>query len=380
MTTPSANPHAVRGENERRIFQRDKTPHIFRPIPFRSLTLRNRIMVSPMCQYSASDGVANDWHFQHMAARAVGGAAVVFTESVAVEPRGLITTHCLGLWNAEQRDAFARITRFVKSQGAAPGIQLNHAGRKASVDRPSDGSRPLAPERGAWPVIAPSALPFGDGYPLPAEMDDAAIERTLALFAASARMAREAGFEIIEVHAAHGYLVHEFLSPLSNKRSDHWGGSLENRARFLLSAIDAVRSEWSDDRPLFVRASATDWVAGGWDLDSTVALARLLKAEGKVDLIDCSSGGLVQAQKPVIHPGYQVPFAAAVRSGAGIATSAVGLIHGADMAEQIVANGQADMVCLGRAMLEDPFWPLHAAKALRAEIPWPIQYERGNIY
>jgi len=376
----STNPHAARGENERRIFQRDRTPHIFRPIVFRGLTLRNRIMVSPMCQYSAQDGTAGAWHFQHMASRAVGGAAVVFTESVAVEPRGLITSHCLGLWNEAQRDAFRPITEFVRTQGAASGIQLNHAGRKASVTRPWEGSKPLAATEGAWHTIAPSAIPFGANYPVPAGMDDRAIEEMLGRYAASARLAREAGFDIVEVHAAHGYLVHEFLSPLSNRRADRWGGSLENRSRFLLSVVDAVRSEWPDERPLFVRASATDWAEGGWDLESTVQLARLLKDRGKVDLIDCSSGGLVQHQKPAIHPGYQVGFAAAVRNAAGMATSAVGLIHGPDMAEAIVANGQADMVTLGRAMLEDPYWPLHAAKALRAEFRWPIQYERGNIY
>ncbi len=380
MDAKPVNPHSTRGENERKVFQRDRTPHIFRPIDFRSVRVRNRITLSPMCQYSAENGVAGDWHFQHLYSRAVGGAGIVVTESVAIEPRGLISSHCLGLWNDAQRDAYARIARAVKSAGAVPAIQLNHSGRKGAVGRPWEGGKPLTREDGAWPLIAPSALAFAERYQVPAALDEEGIARTLDLYAVAARRAREAGFEIIEVHAAHGYLVHEFLSPLSNQRTDRYGGSFENRTRFLLEAIKAVRSEWPDERPLFVRISATDWTEGGWVLDDSVALARALKATGQVDLIDCSSGGLVQRQKPVIHPGYQVPFAAAVKSGAGIATSAVGMIYGADMAEQIVANGQADMVSLGRAMLIDPYWPLHAANALRAGIDWPVQYERGNIY
>lgn len=380
MDATPANPHATRGESERKVFQRDETPHIFRPITFRSVRVRNRIILSPMCQYSAVNGVPGDWHFQHLASRAVGGAGIVFTESVAIEPRGLISSHCLGLWNDEQRDAYARIAYFVKSAGAVPAIQLNHSGRKGAVGRPWEGGKPLTSEQGAWPVIGPSALAFGDGYQVPAGMDGESIARTLELYAIAARRAREAGFQVVEVHAAHGYLAHEFLSPLSNQRTDRYGGSFENRTRFILEAVEAVRTQWPDDLPLFVRISATDWAEGGWDLDSSVQLTQVLKATGKVDLIDCSSGGLVQRQKPVIHPGYQVPFAAAVRSRAGIATSAVGMIYGPDMAEQIVANGQADMVSLGRAMLIDPYWPLHAAKALRTSTTWPVQYERGDIY
>ena len=380
MDATPANPHSTRGENERKVFQRDRTPHIFRPIEFRSVRVRNRITMSPMCQYSAENGLAGDWHFQHLCSRAVGGAGIVFTESVAIEPRGLITSHCLGLWNDEQRDAYARITKFVKSAGAAPAIQLSHSGRKGAVGRPWEGGKPLTKEQGAWPLIGPSALAFGDGYQVPSAMDAETIAKTIELYAVAARRAREAGFQIIEVHAAHGYLAHEFLSPLANQRTDQYGGSFANRTRFLLAAIDAVRSQWPDELPLFVRISATDWAEGGWDLESSVQLARALKATGKVDLIDCSSGGLVQRQKPIIHPGYQVPFAAAVRSRAGIATSAVGMIHGPDMAEQIVANGQADMVSLGRAMLIDPYWPQRAARTLRAEVKWPAQYERGDIY
>jgi 2,4-dienoyl-CoA reductase-like NADH-dependent reductase (Old Yellow Enzyme family) len=379
-TTAKTNPHATRGENERKVLVRDKTPHIFRPITFRSVTARNRITVSPMCQYSATDGVPNDWHFQHLASRAVGGAGIVFTEVTHVEPRGRISPNCLGLWNDEQRDAFARIVRFIKAQGATAGIQIGHAGRKGSTARPWDGGKPLAPEQGGWQVIAPSPIAFGDGYPVPLEMDQQTITGTLALFAASARRAREAGFDIIELHAAHGYLIHEFLSPLANQRTDRYGGSFENRTRFLLEAIDAVRSEWPDEMPLFVRISSVDWIEGGWDLEASVRLAQALKAGGKVDLIDCSSGALSPQQKITIHPGYQVPFAAAIRSRAGIATGAVGLIYGADMAEQIVANGQADLIIMARGMLNDPYWPLHAAKTLKATIPWPVQYERGNIF
>lgn len=378
--TPPNSPHAAGGERERKVFQRDPNPHLFRPVTFRSVTSRNRIMVSPMCQYSATDGVPNDWHFQHLACRAVGGAGFVFTEVVHVEPRGRITPNCLGLWNDEQRDAFARITRFVKAQGAVAGMQIGHAGRKGSTARPWDGGKPLAPGQGGWTNIAPSPIPFNDGYPVPAEMDAATIARTVEMFAANTRRAREAGFDVIEIHAAHGYLVHEFLSPLANRRTDRYGGSFENRIRFLLEVIDAVRSEWPDDKPLFVRISSTDWMEGGWDLESSVKLAQILKAGGKVDLIDCSSGGVDPRQKVPAHPGYQVPFAAAVRSRAGIATGAIGLIYSAEMAEQILGNGQADIIIMARAFLNDPYWPLHAAKALKAKIPWPVQYERGDIF
>jgi 2,4-dienoyl-CoA reductase-like NADH-dependent reductase (Old Yellow Enzyme family) len=379
-TTAQINPHAARGENDRKVLQRDTTPHIFRPITFRSVTARNRIMVSPMCQYSADDGVANDWHFQNLASRAVGGAGIVFTEVAHTEARGRITPYCLGLWNDQQRDALARIVRFVKSQGAVAGVQIGHAGRKGSTARPWDGGKPLAPAQGGWQNIAPSALPFGDGYATPQEMDQKTINDTVAQFAVSTRLAREAGFDLVELHSAHGYLSHEFLSPLSNRRTDKYGGSFENRIRFLLEAVDAVRSEWPDDKPLFVRISSTDWIEGGWDLESSVKLAQLLKAGGKVDLIDCSSGGLAPQQKLVIHPGYQVPFAAAIRSRADIPTGAVGLINAPDLAEQIVASGQADLIIMARAMLNDPYWPLHAAKVLKAKIAWPPQYERGDIF
>jgi 2,4-dienoyl-CoA reductase-like NADH-dependent reductase (Old Yellow Enzyme family) len=373
-------PHPAQGENERKILQRDPSPHIFRPITFRSVTARNRIMVSPMCQYSATDGVANDWHFQNLASRAVGGAGLVFVEMTNVEARGRITAGCMGLWNDAQRDALARIARFVKAQGAVAGIQIAHAGRKASTARPWEGGKGLAPEQGGWTIIGPSALPFGAGYPMPQEMDAATIADIVAKFAASARRAREAGFDAIELHGAHGYLISSFLSPIANRRSDRYGGSFENRIRFLLEVVDAVRSEWPEEKPLFVRISCTDWIENGWDLDSSIKLAQALKAGGKVDLIDCSSGGVDPRQKVDMHPGYQVPFAAAVRARAGIATGAVGLISSHEMAEHIVADGQADLVVMARAFLNDPYWPLHAARALRAKVPWPSQYERGDIF
>jgi 2,4-dienoyl-CoA reductase-like NADH-dependent reductase (Old Yellow Enzyme family) len=373
-------PHATSVENERKVLQRDPTPHIFRPITFRSVTARNRIAVSPMCQYSSTNGAPTDWHFQHLGARATGGAGIVFQEMTNVEPRGRITHGCAGLWNDEQRDAYARTVRFVKTQGAVAGIQLAHAGRKASSARPWEGGKGLTPEQGGWEIIGPSPIAFAEGHPVPLEMDDKTIADTISLFAAAARRARQAGFDLVELHGAHGYLISTFLSPIANRRKDRYGGSFENRARFLLEVVDAVRSEWPDEKPLFVRISCTDWMEGGWDLDASVKLAQLLKTGGKVDLIDCSSGGVDSRQKVNMYPGYQVPFAAAVRSQAGIATGAVGLISSAEMAEQIVASGQADLVLMARAFLNDPYWPLHAAKVLKAKIPWPLQYERGDIF
>jgi 2,4-dienoyl-CoA reductase-like NADH-dependent reductase (Old Yellow Enzyme family) len=367
-------------ESGRTILQHDSNPHLFRPVTYRSVTARNRIMVSPMCQYSAIDGVANDWHFQNLASRAVGGAGIVFVEMTNVEARGRITAGCMGLWNDTQRDALARIARFVKAQGAVAGIQLAHAGRKASVMRPWEGGKGLAPGQGGWPIIAPSAVPFGEGYPVPQEMDAATIADIIAKFAASTRRAREAGFDIIELHGAHGYLISSFLSPITNRRTDRYGGSFENRIRFLLEVIDAARSEWPQGKPLFVRISCTDWMEGGWDLEASVKLAQVLKTGGKVDLIDCSSGGVDPRQKVNAFPGYQVPFAAAVRSRAGIATGALGMISRAEMAEEIIASGRADLVVMARAFLNDPYWPLHAAKVLKAKIPWPSQYERGDIF
>jgi 2,4-dienoyl-CoA reductase-like NADH-dependent reductase (Old Yellow Enzyme family) len=369
-------------EDGRRILRRDPHPHLFRPIQFRSVRARNRIMLSPMCQYSGDDGLSNDWHFVHLGARAAGGAGWVFTEAVHVEPRGRITPFCLGLWNDEQRDRLARIAAFVAAQGAVPGIQLGHAGRKASVGRPWEGSHPLTPAEGGWSgLVSASALPYAEGWAIPEAMTLGQIEESLASLKASVRRAREAGFKALELHAAHGYLIHQFLSPLSNRREDAYGGRFEHRIRYLLASIEATREEWPDDLPLFVRLSCSDWVEGGWTLEETVRLAILLREQGRVDLIDCSSGGNDPRQAIPIHPGYQIPFSQAVRTRADIPTGAVGLIHGADLAESVVANGQADLVILGRALLADPAWPLRAAAALKADTAeWPRQYERSNIF
>lgn len=369
------------GENQRRVLRRDPNPHLFRPLTLRSVTVRNRIMLSPMCQYSSAEGAANIWHVQHLGARAAGGAGIVCTEATHVEARGRITPHCLGLWNDAQRDALAPIAAFVAAQGAVPAIQLGHAGRKASVSRPWEGSHPLAPGAGGWETIGPSAQAYSENFPVPRAMNEADIAAVVEAFRAATRRAREAGFKLLEMHGAHGYLFHQFLSPLSNRRHDRYGGALENRARLLMEALDAVRAEWPRDLPLGVRLSCTDWVEGGWDMPEAVELARALKVRSDVDYIDCSSGGNDPRQRIPIHPGYQVGFAERIRREAGIATAAVGLIHTPDMAEEIIANGRADFVVLGRTLLADPVWPLRAAKALRAEgVKWPVQYERSDIF
>ena len=354
-------------------------PLLFTPITFRSVTGRNRIMLSPMCEYSAKEGMPNEWHMVHLGARAVGGSGWVFTEATAVEPRGRITPHCTGIWNDAQRDAWARIVAFVAQQGGVPGMQLAHAGRKGSARAPWEGRKPLARDEGGWETIAPSPIPFEPGQPAPAEMTVRHIGEVKSAFAAAARRAREAGFRVIEIHAAHGYLIHEFLSPLSNHRTDSYGGSIENRARFLLETLDAVRKEWPANLPMFVRVSSTDWVSGGWDLPQTVALAKMLKARGDVDLIDCSSGGNDPRQQVPTAPGYQVPFAEAVRKEAGIATGAVGLIRDAALAEDVLTKGHADLVVMGRRLLDDPYWPLRAAKALGGSHTWPLQYQRADM-
>lgn len=381
-STPPVTDSRSGGENARRILRRDPNPHMFRPIQFRSVTARNRIMLSPMCQYSGQDGLSNDWHFVHLGARAAGGAGWVFTEAVHVEPQGRITPFCLGLWNDEQRDRLARIARFVSGQGAVPGIQLGHAGRKASVGRPWEGSHPLRADNGGWEdLVSASALPYASQWQVPQAMSREQIADSIEALQSATRRARQAGFRALELHGAHGYLIHQFLSPLSNQRTDEYGGSFENRIRFLQESIKAVRQEWPDDLPLFLRLSCTDWVNGGWTLDDTVRLATLLRFQGEVDLIDCSSGGNDPRQQIPIHPGYQIPLAQAVRSRADIATGAVGLIHSPDLAESVIANGQADLVILGRALLADPAWPLRAAAALKAEnVEWPKQYERSNIF
>lgn len=350
---------------------------LFTPLTLRGLTFKNRIFVAPMCQYSSVDGMPSDWHMVHLGSRAVGGAALVIVEATAVSPEGRISPFDCGIWSDRHAEAFQPITAFIKSQGALPGIQLAHAGRKASTDAPWRGGDPLGPEQGGWQPVAPSPLPFEDGDPVPRAMTRQDIDQVIADFRAATRRSLAAGFEVVEIHMAHGYLLHEFLSPLTNQRDDEFGGSLENRMRVPLLVTEAVREEWPADRPLFVRISATDWAEGGWDLAQSVTLSNYLKALG-VDLIDCSSGGAVPDARIRTGPGYQVPFAAAVRREARISTGAVGMIMAPEQAEQIVALGEADAVLLARAMLHDPYWPLHAAQRLRVDMPWPPQYERAR--
>jgi 2,4-dienoyl-CoA reductase-like NADH-dependent reductase (Old Yellow Enzyme family) len=351
---------------------------LFSPLTQRSVTLRNRIVVSPMCQYSCTDGFATDWHLVHLGSRAVGGAAVVIAEATAVEARGRISPADLGLWQEAHIEPLARVTRFLRGQGAVPAVQLAHAGRKASTARPWEGGRPVLPAQGGWPVVAPSAVPFAEDHPVPGELDAANITGIVQAFATAAKRALAAGFEIIEVHSAHGYLLHQFLSPLSNRRTDRYGGPFENRIRLLTEVVDAVRAVWPERLPLWVRVSATDWAeSGGWDLPQTVALAKILKLRG-VDLLDCSSGGTLPHAKIPSGPGFQVPFAEAVRREAGLATGAVGLITQPDQAEKIVAEGRADVILLARQFLRDPYWPLHAARALGATLAWPVQYQRAK--
>lgn len=369
------------GENDRKILPRDPNRHLFRPLAIRSVTIKNRIMLSPMCQYSATDGLMNDWHFAHLAARAVGGVGIVSTEAVHMEPRGRITHHCLGLWNDRQRDQMKRIVDFITAQDAIPAIQLGHAGRKASLTRPWEGTLSIPVEEGGWEVISASNRPYSKEWPVPTPMTKPAIRHFIEGFARAVVRAREAGFRILEIHAAHGYLIHQFLSPLSNDRNDEYGGSFGNRIRFLLETIDAARSEWPQNFPLFVRLSATDWVEGGWTLRDSIDLCRILKAGDEVDLIDCSSGGNDPRERIPIHPGYQVPLASAIKSSTGLMTGAVGLIHSPELAESILANCQADLIILGRALLADPMWPLRAANQLKTTtVKWPLQYERANIF
>jgi 2,4-dienoyl-CoA reductase-like NADH-dependent reductase (Old Yellow Enzyme family) len=352
--------------------------HLFSPLALRSVTLRNRIAVSPMCQYSATDGRANDWHLVHLGARAVGGAGLVLAEATAVEARGRISRADLGLWDDAQVEPLARVVRFVEAQGAASGVQLAHAGRKASVRAPWDaGGAPLASGEGGWTTVAPSAIPFAEGYAPPHALEPAEIAGIVRAFAAAARRAAAAGFRAVEVHAAHGYLLHQFLSPLSNRRADAFGGSFENRTRLVREVVSAVRAEWPGDLPLLVRLSATDWAEGGWDVDQSVALARAL-APLEVDLVDVSSGGLVANAKVPAGPGYQTAFAERIRREAGIATGAVGMITAPEQADHVVRSGQADLVLLARELLRDPHFPLRAARALGHDGPWPRQYLRAR--
>ncbi len=352
-------------------------PNLFTPLRIRDITLPNRIVVSPMCQYSSEDGFANDWHLVHLGSRAVGGAGLVIVEATAVEDRGRISPGDLGLWKKEHIEPLARITRFIKAHSASiPGIQLAHAGRKASTDVPWRGGHPISAKNGGWQPVAPSAIPFDAGHPVPAELSLAEIAGIIESFKAAAQRSLEAGFEVIELHGAHGYLLHEFLSPLSNQRTDRYGGSFENRTRLLIETVDAIRSVWPERLPLFLRISATDWAEGGWDPDQSVELARLVQRLG-VDLIDCSSGALVPYAKIPVKPGFQVPFAERIRKEAGILTGAIGLITEPQQADNIIRAGEADLVIVARKLLRDPYWPHHAAKALGAKTAVPDQYARA---
>jgi len=351
---------------------------LFDELKIRGVTLRNRIAVSPMCQYSCVEGMATDWHLVHLGSRAVGGAALVFTEATAVTAEGRISPQDLGIWNDAQADALVRTVSFIHAQGAAAGIQLAHAGRKASVRRPWDPPGVVPESEGGWAKIeAPSAIAFSKDTLVPHEMTEAGIADVIAAFVAAAKRSLAAGFDVIELHAAHGYLLHEFLSPLSNKRTDRYGGSFENRTRLAREVVVAVRAAWPESHPLFVRISATDWTEGGWDLPQSIELARALKACG-VDMIDTSSGGNVATATIPLGPGYQVPFAEAIRRDAGIATGAVGLITDAEQAEQVIQGEQADMVLLARELLRDPYWPMRAAQEIGATIAWPAQYLRAG--
>lgn len=352
---------------------------LFRPLPMRDVTFGNRIVVSPMCQYSSHDGFANNWHLVHLGSRAVGGAGLIFTEAAAVNPEGRISPTDLGIWKDEHIAPLKRIVEFVTSQGAAIGMQLAHAGRKASTEAPWLGGKPLSPEQGGWtPVWAPSAIPFADGYQTPKEMSERQIRQVIEDFASAARRALAAGFQVLELHAAHGYLIHEFLSPLANRRQDAYGGSFTNRIRLACEITEAVRAVWPGGNPLFVRLSCTDWVEGGWTLEDSVELAKRLKPLG-VDLIDCSSGGMVPNAQIPVGVGYQVEFAARMRKQAAIATCAVGMITSAAQAETIVRCGQADLIMMAREFLRQPYWPLQAAAELHQhDVPWPRQYERAR--
>jgi 2,4-dienoyl-CoA reductase-like NADH-dependent reductase (Old Yellow Enzyme family) len=352
--------------------------HLFDSLPIRGITFPNRVFVSPMCEYSSTDGFASDWHFVHLGSRAVGGAGLVFTEATAVTPEGRISPEDLGIWKDEHIDMLARIARFVHEQGSVAGMQLAHAGRKASTYRPWSGNGAIGEADGGWTnVLAPTAVAFADNYPQPREMSRQDISGTTAAFAAAAKRAHTAGFRVIEIHAAHGYLLHEFLSPLSNSRQDEYGGSFENRTRLLREVAMAVRNVWPEQLPLFTRISATDWAAGGWDIDQSVELARQLKPLG-VDLVDCSSGGNVATAKIPIGPGYQTPFAEQIRSEAGILTGTVGMITSSTQAEHVIGSGQADAVLIARELLRDPYFPLRAARELGQEIAWPAQYLRAG--
>lgn len=349
--------------------------HLYSPLTIRGVTFKNRIGVSPMCQYSSTDGFANEWHLVHLGSRAVGGAALVFTEATAVTPQGRISPFDLGIWSDEHIPYLTQITNFLSKNGAVPGIQLAHAGRKGSTQRPWEGGKNVPANEGGWQVVAPSAIPFNEQSIVPSALSKQQIAEVIQAFVNAAKRALLANFKVLEIHSAHGYLLHEFLSPLSNFRTDEYGGSFENRIRLLLEVTAAVREVWPHDLPLFVRISATDWHADGWTLADSILLSKQLKEKG-VDLIDCSSGGNLASAPIPAGPGYQTPFAEKIRTEAMIPTSAVGMIFSAMQADHIIRTSQADMVLLARGMLNDPYFALHAAKELHHDIPWPVQYVR----
>jgi 2,4-dienoyl-CoA reductase-like NADH-dependent reductase (Old Yellow Enzyme family) len=351
--------------------------HLFSPLKIKNVELKNRILLSPMCQYSSEDGFANDWHLVHLGSRAVGGAAIVFTEATAVAPEGRISPNDLGIWKDEHITFLKKITDFIKKQGAVPGIQIAHAGRKSSQLPPWKGSKELTEEQGGWRTYAPSAIPFKEDQIAPNEMTEVEIKKTIQHFQDAALRAKKAGFEVIELHGAHGYLINEFLSPASNKRKDSYGGSFENRTRFLLEIIESVRKVWEEENPLFLRISATDWKEGAWTLNDSIKLTTLLKTK-TIDLIDCSTGGNVAHVKIPVKPLYQVEFSESIKKVTGMLTGTVGLITTSEEANAIIEENKADVVLLGREMLRDPYFPLRAAAELNTEINWPLQYERAK--
>jgi 2,4-dienoyl-CoA reductase-like NADH-dependent reductase (Old Yellow Enzyme family) len=368
---PSAVPHGCLSDSDhdRAVPEVD----LLSPLTIRGLTFRNRIVMSPMCQYSAEDGLANDWHLVHLGSRAVGGVALVMVEATAVTPEGRISPKDMGIWSEQHVEPLARIARFVRSQGAIAGIQLAHAGRKGSCEPPWLGGARIGPESSGWTVVAPSAIPFNPSDPPPVALDEAGIKGVIAAFETGVHRALAAGFKLIEIHAAHGYLLHEFLSPISNRRTDQYGGSLENRMRLLLQVAERARALVPPDLPLFVRISATDWVEGGWDVDQSVILSQRLKELG-IDLIDVSSGALTPTARIPVAKGYQVPLARRIRCEAKIMTGAVGLITESDYANQIITEGDADLVFIARELLREPYWAIKAQAALGEEPSWPIPY------
>ncbi|SHM49502.1 NADPH dehydrogenase NamA [Mucilaginibacter sp. OK098] len=352
-------------------------PHLFSPIKIKNIEFKNRLVVSPMCEYSSEDGFANNWHLVHLGSRAVGGAALIITEAAAVSPEGRISYGDLGIYKDEHIEKLKEITDFIHAHGAVAGIQLAHAGRKASHELPWNGNAQISSDQlNGWKAVAPSAIPFTSAEETPIELDKAGIEKVKADFKAAAVRALKAGFKVIELHGAHGYLIHEFLSPLSNHRADEYGGSFENRIRFLLEVIESVKEAWPAENPLFIRISSSDWTEGGWTADDSVALAKILINKG-IDLVDCSSGGNVLAKIP-LKPGYQVEFAEKVKKEAGILTGAVGLITESKQADEIIQTSQADLVIMAREFLRDPYFPLRAAFELGHEVKWPVQYERAK--